>query len=148
LNFTDNRKSFSFLRVQQTNNSLNIITGFHLFDDEQHLFILEGRKEDAIDILYKEVPKPKGQSTTMVSYSSPNLTTFFCYLDIEILYDSSVHFNQRLYVKFGIDLTHFKLSRTLRDIVSQPFIFVRDSLPKDTFAALDKLHQVCLSFLK
>jgi hypothetical protein len=84
----------------------------------------------------------------MLSYFSPNLKTFLFYLDIEILYDSSVHFNQRLYVRFGIDLTHFKLSRTLRDIVSQPFIFVRDSLPKETFAALDKLHQVCLSSLK
>ena len=38
-------------RAQQTSDNLNIITGFHLFDDEQHLFVLEGRKEDAIDIL-------------------------------------------------------------------------------------------------
>ena len=63
-------------------------------------------------------------------------------LDVEILYDSSVHFNERLYVKLGLDLTHVKLSRTLRDIISQPLIFVRETLPRDTFDALDKLHQV------
>lgn len=35
-----------------------------------------------------------------------------------------------------------KLSRTLRDIISQPLIFVRETLPRDTFDALDKLYQV------
>ncbi len=61
---------------------------------------------------------------------------------MEILYDSSIHFNERVYIKLGVDLTHIKLCRTLRDIVSQPLIFVRDVLPKETFEALDKLHQV------
>jgi hypothetical protein len=67
----------------------------------------------------------------------------FC-LDVEILYDSSVDFNQRVYIKLGVDLIHIKLCRTLRDIVSQPLIFVRDVLAKETFEALDKLYQVCL----
>ena len=61
---------------------------------------------------------------------------------MEILYDSSIHFNDRLYIKLGVDITHIKLCRTLRDIISQPLIFVRDVLPKETFEALDKLHQV------
>ena len=51
-----------FFRAQETNPNLNIITGFHLFDDERHLFILEGRKDEAIDILYRNLPKPEGQS--------------------------------------------------------------------------------------
>ena len=62
---------------------------------------------------------------------------------MEILYDSSIHFNDRLYTKLGVDITHIKLCRTLRDIVSQPLIFVRDVLPKETFEAIDKLNQVC-----
>ena len=49
-------------RTQQTSYELNIITGFHLFDDELHLFVLEGRKEEAIDILYKSLPQPEGKS--------------------------------------------------------------------------------------
>ncbi len=63
-------------------------------------------------------------------------------LDVEILYDSSVHFNERLYIKLGVDLTHIKLCRKLHDIISQPLIFVRDMLSKETFEALDKLNQV------
>ncbi|CAF1074162.1 unnamed protein product [Rotaria sp. Silwood1] len=115
--------TYKLTEAQQTSHSLNIITGFHLFDDEQHLFILEGRKEEAIDILYKQLPKPQGKN-------------------VEILYDSSVRFNERLYIKLGVDLIHIKLCRTLHDIISQPLIFVRDFLTKDTFEALDKLHQL------
>ncbi|CAF4536166.1 unnamed protein product, partial [Rotaria sp. Silwood2] len=115
--------TYKLTEIQQTSHTLNIITGFHLFDDEQHLFILEGRKEEAIDVLYKQLPKPQGKN-------------------VEILYDSSVRFSERLYVKLGVDLTHIKLGRTLRDIISQPLIFVRDFLAKDTFEALDKLHQL------
>ena len=69
---------------------------------------------------------------------------FFFKLDVAILYDSSVHFNKRLYVKFGIDITHIRLSRTLNNIVSQPLIYVRDSLTKETFKALKNLHEVSL----
>jgi len=68
---------------------------------------------------------------------------FCCFLsDVEILYDSSIRFNERLYIRLGVDLTHIKLRRTLRDIISQPLVFVRDALSKETFDALDKLHQV------
>ncbi|CAF0720803.1 unnamed protein product [Adineta steineri] len=117
--------TYKLTDTQQADPNLNIITGFHLFDDDQHIFILEGRKEEAIDLLFETVPKPKGQN-------------------IEILYDSSVHFNERLYVKFGIDIMHIRLSRTLRNIVSQPLIFLRDNLTKETFEALDKLHKLAL----
>jgi hypothetical protein len=68
-------------------------------------------------------------------------------IDVEILYDSSIHFNERLYIKLGVDLIHIKLCRTLRDIVSQPLIFIREILAKETFDALDKLHQVCFNYL-
>ncbi|UJR38075.1 hypothetical protein I4U23_030756 [Adineta vaga] len=117
--------TYKLTDVQQENTNLNILTGFHLFDDEQHIFVLEGRKEEAIDLLYEAIPKPKGQN-------------------IEILYDSSVHFNERLYVKFGIDIIHIRLSRTLNNIVSHPLIFIRNSLTKETFEALEKLHQLVL----
>ncbi len=70
------------------------------------------------------------------------MQNIFSFLDVEILYDSSIHFNERLYIKLGVDLTHIKLCRTLRDIVSQPLIFVRETLAKETFEALEKLHQV------
>ncbi|CAF0974604.1 unnamed protein product [Adineta ricciae] len=117
--------TYKLTDIQQEDKNLHIITGFHLFDDEQHIFVLEGRKEEAIDLLYETVPKLKGQN-------------------VEILYDSSVHFNKRLYVKFGIDITHIRLSRTLHNIVSQPLIYVRDSLTKETFKALKKLHELVL----
>ena len=72
---------------------------------------------------------------------------FCCFLsDVEILYDSSIRFNERLYIRLGVDLTHIKLRRTLRDIISQPLVFVRDALSKETFDALDKLHQVNWNF--
>lgn len=123
---------------------MNIVTGFHLFDDEQHLFVLEGRKQDAIDVLYEKLPKPEGKSRTNSLFSIVSTIFVFSsfFKDVEILYDSSIHFNERLYVKFGPDIVHIKLSRKLRDIVSQPLIFVRDTLPKETFEALDKLNQV------
>ena len=67
---------------------------------------------------------------------------FYSFADIEILYDSSILFSERLYAKLGLDITHVKLSKNLRDIISQPLIFVRENLAKDTFDALDKLNQV------
>ncbi len=70
-------KRFSFVRAQQTSSSLDIITGFHLFDAEQHLFVLEGRKEDAIDTLYKQIPKPQGQSRIIFSYFTKSINIFF-----------------------------------------------------------------------
>jgi hypothetical protein len=73
---------------------------------------------------------------------SKKILYFVFALDVEILYDSSIDFNERLYLKLGVDLTHIKLRRTLRDIVSQPLIFIRDILAKETFEALDKLHKV------
>jgi hypothetical protein len=84
-------------------------------------------------------PKDKVDSSV---FSGIQKQYFFSALDVEILYDSSIHFNDRLYIKLGVDITHIKLCRTLRDIISQPLIFVRDVLPKETFEALDKLHQV------
>ena len=63
--------------VQLTNDELNVITGFHLFDDEQHLFVLEGRKEDAIDILYQQLPKPEGQSRFFCLFRDTKAILFF-----------------------------------------------------------------------
>lgn len=64
-------------RAQQENPELNIVTGFHLFDDEQHLFVLEGRKEEAIDLLYEAVPKTKGQSTVLINRGFASLIIAF-----------------------------------------------------------------------
>jgi hypothetical protein len=63
-------------------------------------------------------------------------------LDMDVLYDSSIRFNERIYMKSGLNLTHVKLGRTLREIISRPLIFVREYLSKDTFDALNNLHQV------
>lgn len=53
---------FHFFSAQQTSQTLNIVTGFHLFDEENHLFVLEGRKDEAIDLIFKKLPKPQGES--------------------------------------------------------------------------------------
>jgi len=91
--------------------------------------------------------KDKVEEYFLILLNKKKESFFFFRLDIEILYDSSIRFHERLYIKLDVDLRHIKLGRTLRDIVSQPLIFVRDILAKETFEALDKLHQVCLDFL-
>ena len=119
---------------------MNLITGFHLFDEEQHLFILEGRKEEAIDILYRQLPKPPEHGKITLLFQRERHIPPRS--DVEVLYDSSIHFNERLYIRLGADLTHIKLCRALGEIISQPLIFIRDNLAKETFDALDRLNQV------
>ena len=68
-------------------------------------------------------------------------TNFF-----RVLYNSSMTFRERLYVSLDVDLTRIRLHQPISNIVKQPFLYVRDMLPRNCFLAVTKLHEVGLSF--
>ena len=73
-------------------------------------------------------------------YTVQTETHFF-----RVLYNSGMKFKERLYVSLDVDLTRIRLHQPISNIVKQPFLYVRDMLPRNCFLAVTKLHEVCLS---
>ena len=48
---------------QQKNKELDIVTGFQLLDGEMHLFVLEGLRNGAIQMLWEDLPRPENSGT-------------------------------------------------------------------------------------
>lgn len=65
-----------------------------------------------------------------------------CFSDIEILYNSAMCFQQRMYGPLDVDVCRVKLHEPLSVIVQQALLYVRDMVPKPCFEALVKLEQV------
>ena len=101
-----------------------MITGFHLFDGVNHLFVLEGLKSAGIKAIYDEIPRTRNEE------------------GIEVMYNSMMAFSRRLYSKMDLDLMRIKLFEPLDDIVKKPLLYVRDMAPKASFDALVKLYQL------
>lgn len=53
-------------RTQQDSKTLNIVTGFQIMDGEKHIFVLEGLRDEAIQMLWETLPRAKkqGRNTT------------------------------------------------------------------------------------
>ncbi|CAF0762637.1 unnamed protein product [Didymodactylos carnosus] len=115
--------TYKLTEIQRKSLDLNIITGFHLFDDEHHIFVLEGLRDKGIEHLYEQLSKSENQK-------------------VDISYDSSLTFDERIYAKLNVDLTRIKLHRPLKEIVQQPLLYVRDMVPKESFEALRRLHEM------
>ena len=66
----------------------------------------------------------------------------FPFLDISILYNSDLGFQDRIYGPLDVDVCRIKLHEPLSIIVQQPLLYVRDMVPKPCFDALVKLDTV------
>ena len=95
-----------------------------MIDANIHVFVLEGLKDLGIKMIYEEVPRVRNET------------------GIEVIYNSSLGFSQRLYSSLDVELLKIKLFEPLDEIVKKPLLYVRDMTPKSSFDSLIKLQQV------
>jgi hypothetical protein len=113
---------------EQVDKELDIVTGFHLIDANYHIFVLEGLKTAAIKRIYERLCEYKNDE------------------GLDLLYNSTISFSNRLYALLDVDLIKVKLFESLENIVRKPLLYVRDMAPKDSFEALIKLHHVRIAY--
>ncbi|XP_015203768.2 uncharacterized protein cfap92 isoform X1 [Lepisosteus oculatus] len=113
---------------ERESRNLDIVTGFHVQDGEIHLFILEGLKSKAIRRLWENIPAKS--SSADVGH-------------VEVLYNSELWFQQRLYATLDINVCQIHLHEPLVDIMRQPLLYVRDMVPLACFQALSRLDLIC-----
>ncbi|RUS70710.1 hypothetical protein EGW08_021530 [Elysia chlorotica] len=109
--------------IQQCSLDLDIVTGFHILDGHHHLFVLEGLRDKAINVLWDVLPRPDNS-------------------DVRVLYNSDLSFSKRLYGPLDVDLCRVKLHEPLSVIVQQSLLYIRDMVFRPCFDALMKLDQV------
>jgi len=47
-----------------------------------------------------------------------------------------------MYISLDVDLTRIRLHQPISNIVKQSLLYVRDILPRNSFLAVTRLHQV------
>ncbi|MGH0168291.1 UNVERIFIED_CONTAM: hypothetical protein FKN15_054709 [Acipenser sinensis] len=104
--------SYKLKPQQRESTELDIVTGFHVQDDEIHLFVLEGLKDKAIQRLWENIPRCDSTGERM----------------LKVLYNSDLCFHQRLYASLDLNLCRVHLHKPLSDIMKQPLLYVRDML--------------------
>ncbi|CAO2605784.1 Uncharacterized protein FLJ43738, partial [Lemmus lemmus] len=117
------------LRVKiQEQQSLDVLTGFHLLDGKIHLFILEGLAEHGLRRLWE-------------SYQSRVTTSNR--VACKVLYDSRLLFRHRLYADLETILYHVHLFRPVSLLLRYPALYVRGAVPRMAFQALTRIHDIC-----
>jgi hypothetical protein len=88
---------------------------------------MEGLKDLGIKDILESVPRSRSEN------------------GIEVMFNTSISFNKRLYISLDVDLLKIKLFEPLDVIVKKPLLYIRDMTPKSSYEALIKLHTVrCL----
>ncbi|KAK7808190.1 hypothetical protein U0070_016915, partial [Myodes glareolus] len=112
----------------QEQQSLDVLTGFHLLDGRIHLFILEGLAEQGLRQLWE-------------SYQSRVTTSNR--VACKVLYDSRLLFRHRLYADLETILYHVHLFRPVSLLLRYPALYVRGAVPRMAFQALSRIHDIC-----
>ncbi|KAL9960808.1 hypothetical protein ACROYT_G034311 [Oculina patagonica] len=118
--------TYKLSKDQRKNKKLDIITGFQVLDGQYHVFVLEGLGAKGIKRLWEKLPRPQEEDITKFN----------------VLYNSDLRFNERLYASLDVDLCRVRLHEPLEVIVQNPLLYVRDLVPKPCFDALAKLDQM------
>lgn len=118
--------TYKLSRDQRKDKTLDIITGFQVLDGQYHVFVLEGLATQGIKRLWENLPRPQEKDITRFN----------------VLYNSDLRFNERLYAALDVDLCRVRLHEPLEVIVQNPLLYVRDLVPRPCFEALAKLDQL------
>ncbi|XP_075689941.1 uncharacterized protein CFAP92 [Rhinoderma darwinii] len=112
---------------QKNETSLDIITGIHIMDGSIHLFVLEGVRQSAVKELWETIPTRAAEQKGK----------------LDILYNSEMAFQERLYKELGVLVCHVHLHEPLSSLVNQPLLYIRDMVPPLCFQALSRLDYIC-----
>ncbi|OQR99057.1 hypothetical protein ACHHYP_07413 [Achlya hypogyna] len=103
---------------------LNILTGFQVLDTDFRMIFLEGLAETGMAVAHSAIPR-----------RSPNAAHGY-----RMLANPEVHFTQRLYSAFDVDLKRIKLRDPLPDIIKRPELYMRSKVSENCFQALNRLE--------
>ncbi|XP_076972502.1 uncharacterized protein CFAP92 isoform X6 [Tamandua tetradactyla] len=122
------------MRVKvQEQQDLDVLTGFHLLDGKIHLFILEGLADQGVRQLWEshqsQIPKSEHKNC-------------------KVLYNSQLLFRRRLYADLETILYHVHLFKPLSCLMKHARLYVRNTVPRDAFQALIRLHDICYQSTK
>ncbi|XP_042638214.1 uncharacterized protein KIAA1257 homolog [Orycteropus afer afer] len=112
----------------QDQQDLDVLTGFHLLDGKIHVFILEGLADQGLRRLW-EIHQSRIHISECRKY--------------KVLYNSHLLFHHRLYADLETILYHVHLFKPLSLLMKHPQLYVRNTVPQDTFQALVRLHYIC-----
>ncbi|KAM6216165.1 uncharacterized protein CFAP92 [Rhynchocyon petersi] len=112
----------------QDQQDLDVLTGFHLLDGKIDLFILEGLADQGLRQLWERHQSrvPRSERETY-----------------KVLYNSEISFHHRLYADLDTVLYHVHLFKPLSLLVKLSQLYIRGTVPQDTFQALLSLHYIC-----
>jgi len=114
-------------KEQKESLDLDVITGFHVIDEEFHIFVLEGLRSSGIKFLIEEV-------SNFIETGNKD--------DVVMIYDSSISFSKRIYIDLDIDLTRIRLYQPLSVIITQTVIYIRDIIPQSCLDCIFYLNQI------
>ena len=109
----------------------NVLTGFHVEDSSKHIVILEGLKDQGVNILWEECPRHHSQDAAL----------------LKAFYNSEFNFSNRLYGTLDVDFPRIVLCCPLRMILQRPLIYVQGSVPQACFryTIIAVCESLCLS---
>ncbi|XP_042195614.1 uncharacterized protein cfap92, partial [Callorhinchus milii] len=114
--------------LQRDSSRLDILTGFHVTDDNIHLFVLEGLRDGGVRRLWERLPARIEAAETG---------------RLDVRYSSDLSFHNRLYMELDPSITTIHLHESLQTITRQPLLYVRDMVPQACFHGIIKLYSLC-----
>lgn len=107
-----------FTEDERKNRRLDFIGGFELMDQENRIYIFEGLggEDRAMYQLYQDNLRQR-----------PNDRKY------KMLYNPEVHFKNRLYLDFNVQIKKIKLRDPLTKIMGAPDVYIRAKVPEDIY---------------
>jgi len=90
------------------------------------MLVMEGLKDGGIRDVWEACPRHYSQDPAL----------------LKVFYNSRFEFSQRLYGTLDVDLPKITLSRPLKEIMLQPFIYLQGSIPQPCFKCVGVSSQM------
>ena len=105
-----------------------VLTGFHVFDGQVHLFVVEGLHEKTM--------------RDFADFINANLSDGIDTTHSRFLWDSSLHFSRRLYGGLGASLFRLHLVRSLSFLAAESYVKMAREYPPEVAFTVHQLHQM------